>query len=65
MKDFRTGVVEWKEECTLGEPVGLDLLHLRPSSWDVRLGEARIVNEVQVDILDPKLRVPIECECRI
>ena len=41
---------------TLYEPVRLELLHLRPRGWDVRLGKTRVMNEVQIHIVDSQLQ---------
>jgi hypothetical protein len=41
----------------LGEPVRFDLLHLGPGGGDVRLRQARVMDEVEVDVLDPELSV--------
>ena len=55
-EDLEMFDLEVAHAYTLGEPLGLEFLHDRPSSRDVRLGDAGSVDEVQVNIFYTQLR---------
>ena len=44
-----------RQDRSLGKACSLDIFHLRPGRWNVWLGEPWVVDEIQVNIFNPKL----------
>ena len=46
-----------RQDRSLGKACILDCLHLSPGRWDVWLRKTRVVDEIQVNVFNPKLSV--------
>ena len=54
-EDLQLGDAEVAHTDALREPSSLDLLHLRPGRRNVRLRKARVMDQVEVDVLHAEL----------